>query len=325
VVAVGGRGISFVSSDEKQLLLMNLVSTDFFAALGVKPAAGRLFTPRDEASGGLLVVLGNHFWHRQFGGDHAIVGKQIRLQRAHEVLATVIGVLPASFRDTETGGGDRDVWFSLPAWRQLGDAGELENRKFRWFRVLARLAPRASVASANAQVQALGARMAADWPESNRGRRAGVISDLYFRVEQAGQKGTLAIRSRSEPQIKIRRPVGLWHHTKQAKPCNSKAWSGGPTPPNRVFSVSSSFRGALRQCQEPDIGAGKPQGLMVEALEFDFSDDQSRVQEASPREAPRGHSRGGLGREEEATGKRESRQSSREVQEGLTPGVINGT
>jgi MacB-like protein len=173
VVAVGGRGISFVAGDEKQLLLMNLVSPDFFTALAVKPAAGRLFTSRDEASGGLLVVLGNSFWHRQFGGDPAIVGKQIRLQRAHEALATVIGVLPASFRDTETGGGDRDVWFSLPAWRQLGDASELENRNFRWFRVLARLAPGATVASANAQVQALGMRMAADSPESNRGRRAG--------------------------------------------------------------------------------------------------------------------------------------------------------
>ena len=104
VVAVGGRGLSFVSCDEKQLLLMNLVSPDFFTALGVKPAAGRLFTPRDEASGGLLLVLGNNFWHRQFGGDHAIVGKQIRLQRAHEVLATVIGVLPASWRTAISGG-----------------------------------------------------------------------------------------------------------------------------------------------------------------------------------------------------------------------------
>jgi hypothetical protein len=39
-------------------------------------------------------------------------------------------------------------------------------------------------------------------------------------------------------------------------------------------------QGCLRQCQEPDIGAGKPQGLMMEALEFDFSDDQPRVQKA---------------------------------------------
>ena len=76
-------------------------------------------------------------------------------------------------------------------------------------------------------------------------------------------------------------------------------------------------QGCLRQSQERDIGAGKPQGLMVEALEFDFSDDQPRVQEASPREAHRGHPRGGLGREEEAACQRESRQSSREVQEGL--------
>jgi hypothetical protein len=33
-----------------------------------------------------------------------------------------------------------------------------------------------------------------------------------------GNSGTLAIRSRWEPQIKIRRPVGLWHRTKQTEP-----------------------------------------------------------------------------------------------------------
>jgi hypothetical protein len=30
-----------------------------------------------------------------------------------------------------------------------------------------------------------------------------------------GHGGTLAIRSRSEPQIKVRRPAGLRHHLKQ--------------------------------------------------------------------------------------------------------------
>ena len=100
VAAVGGRGLVLIEGDSHTLRDLNLVSSNFFTALGVKPLLGRVFTPQDETDSpdSLVVVLGNSFWRRHYSGDAAIVGKQIQVQRGRTVLATVIGVLPASFR-----------------------------------------------------------------------------------------------------------------------------------------------------------------------------------------------------------------------------------
>jgi predicted permease len=190
VVAIGGRGATLVQGKNRQLLNLNLVSSNFFTALGVRPLYGRLFTAQDEAdtTRPLSVVLGNSCWQRYFGADPGIVGKQIRIQRANDVLVTVLGVLPASFRGIENG-GDRDLWFSRQAWTSLGDVSELENRGNRWFYVMGRLAPGATEKSANEQVETIARRMAEAWPASNKNRRAAVVSDLHFRMEQAGTNG----------------------------------------------------------------------------------------------------------------------------------------
>lgn len=187
VVAIGSRGAILQEGTSHELHDLNLVSSNFFTALGVRPALGRLFTPQDEGDP-LVVVLGNSFWERHYGADPNIVGKQIRIARAHEDLYTVIGVLPRTFRAEETA-SDRDLWFPRRSWARLGDLKELENRGNRWFRVLGRLAPGATERSANAQVEAIAARMAEAWPATNKGRRAAVVSDFRYRMRQAGANG----------------------------------------------------------------------------------------------------------------------------------------
>jgi len=190
VVAIGGRGAMVVEGQSRELHTLNLVSSNFFTALDVKPAVGRLFTPQDEANSDAppAVVLGNSFWKRHYGADPNIVGKQIRIQRASGMLFTVIGVLPKSFRGLATG-DDRDLWFSKQEWAGLGNVRELEQRSSRWFHVLGRLAPGASEKSSNAEIAGIASRMAETWPETNRGRRAVVIADLRFRLQQAGTNG----------------------------------------------------------------------------------------------------------------------------------------
>ncbi len=187
VVAIGSRGAILQEGASHELHDLNLVSSNFFTALGVRPALGRLFTPQDEGDP-LVVVLGNRFWERHYGADPNIVGKQIRIARAHEDLYTVIGVLPRTFRAEETA-SDRDLWFPRQSWARLGDLKELEGRGNRWFRVLGRLAPGQTERSANAQVEAIASRMADTWPATNKGRRAAVVSDLRYRMRQAGANG----------------------------------------------------------------------------------------------------------------------------------------
>ncbi len=190
LVAIGGRGASLIEGQNRELLTLNLVSSNFFNVLGVKPALGRLFTPQDEAdpAAPLAVVLGNSLWERHYGSDPNIIGKKIRIQRAKDVLVTVIGVLPTSFRSLAAA-GDRDLWFSRQTWSQLGSVSELETRSSRWFRVVGRLAPGATERSANAQVETIASRMAEAWPAANRGRRASVVADFRYRMELAGTNG----------------------------------------------------------------------------------------------------------------------------------------
>jgi predicted permease len=190
VVAIGGRGATLVQGNNHQLLNLNLVSSNFFTALEVKPLLGRLFTPQDEddTTRPLSVVLGNSCWRRYFGADPNIVGKQIRIQRINDVLVSVMGVLPASFRGIGNG-GDPDLWFSRQAWKVIGQPQELETRGNRWFFAMGRLAREATEKSANTQIETIARRMSDAFPATNKSRRAALISDFHFRVAQGGTNG----------------------------------------------------------------------------------------------------------------------------------------
>lgn len=68
------------------------VSADYFRVLGVVPAIGRNFQPSDDRfQGPNVVILSDSLWRRRFGGDPAIIGRDIKLDGD---LYTVIGVMP---------------------------------------------------------------------------------------------------------------------------------------------------------------------------------------------------------------------------------------
>ncbi|MGH9772589.1 MAG: ADOP family duplicated permease [Candidatus Acidiferrales bacterium] len=194
LVACGGRGIEIPNNGAKsELHTVNVVSDNFFSALGIRPVLGRLFTPKlkNLLNREPVAVLGNSFWKSHFDADPNIIGKQIELERGAKQLSfTILGVLPPTFRGIHIG-GDRDFWFPVQSWVLVAGSGDLQNRGFRWFRVLGRLRPRVSIGEANAQVQSIASHIAADWPQTNRGRSARVMSDLSYRLQQAGANGVI--------------------------------------------------------------------------------------------------------------------------------------
>ena len=110
LVARGRRGATVASADgTPELALVNVVSPNFFTALGIAPALGRLFGPDDGASldAQPVIVLGNAYWRRRFGGDPGVVGRAVTL--SGRVSAIVAGVLPDTFRDLSAA-ADRDIW-----------------------------------------------------------------------------------------------------------------------------------------------------------------------------------------------------------------------
>jgi predicted permease len=188
VAARGRRGALFTdASGHADLVLVNVVSTNFFPTIGVDALHGRVFGPIDEAypAGDAGVVLGHAFWTTRFGADPAMVGRAINLGRGGNVAVKVVGVLPRTFREL-TVAADRDVWMTPATWERLAGREDLERRDNRWFEVMARRRRASSVDTANAEVVALSAAFARDFPDSNTGRSARVVSEFDFRLERGG-------------------------------------------------------------------------------------------------------------------------------------------
>jgi predicted permease len=121
----------------------------YFRVMGVTPALGRVFTDDEgEVGNDKRVVLSDALWHRQFAGDPGVVGRDVRLNGQPY---TIVGVMPRSFQ-----GLDPEVM----AWRALAFTPEQrsdEQRHSNNYWNVGRLKPGATLAQAQAQVDALNA------------------------------------------------------------------------------------------------------------------------------------------------------------------------
>ena len=142
------------------------VIPDFFATLGVSPAAGRWFVPDEFVFGAhRVVVLSHGLWQRRFGASPAIVGQTITLNARPY---TVVGVAPESMR--------------LPARAQLWSpyavdpASPPPSRRGDFLSVIGRLKPGVTQARAQADMDAIGRRLAAAYPATNARVGVEVIS-----------------------------------------------------------------------------------------------------------------------------------------------------
>ncbi len=139
------------------------VSASFFDLLGIRPTLGRGLLPADDAPGAdPAAVLDHGFWQRKFGGDPEVVGGSVQLG---STAVTIVGVMPPEFRFGE----DVALWMPLALNPIVGNG-----RQVRWVDVVARLAPRASVADARRQTRAFAARLEEAYPAEHEGLGATV-------------------------------------------------------------------------------------------------------------------------------------------------------
>ena len=140
---------------------VSAVTGEYFALLGLKPAAGRLIGDSEtHPAAPPMAVIGHSLWTRAFGSNPAIVGSTLTLNTRKY---TVIGIAPERFTGLDIG-RSTDVWTPLVAAAATPDA-----RGNRGISVIARLAPESTLDAAQAQVTAVAARLAQTYPETNRG------------------------------------------------------------------------------------------------------------------------------------------------------------
>ena len=167
IAGYAGGGSMTMTGDGRPERLSGLrVTANFFDVLGVDPALGRLFDPRDEAAGGeRLVVIGHDLWQRRFGADPSVVGRSVVLGGTPH---TIAGVLPKGFHFARS--RDAEIWTPL-----VPSTDERERRRFRWLNLVGRLAPGATVAQAEAELDAVARRLGELYPESNAGSEVEVV------------------------------------------------------------------------------------------------------------------------------------------------------
>lgn len=133
------------------------VSVEFFDTLGIYPTLGRAFSAEEDALGNesRVVILGDSLWRSRFGEDPEVVGTTVLM---NDEAFTVIGVMPRGnfFFD------DGDIFTPLRA-------GTDDMRSNHEMAVLGRLLPGVSVEQGEADLDAVAAQLAIDYPDSNKG------------------------------------------------------------------------------------------------------------------------------------------------------------
>jgi len=143
------------------------VTTNLFSVLGVQPLRGRLFLPEEERNDRTAVIVSYGLWQQRYDGDPALVGKQITLNGESY---PVVGIMPDTFADDYSSSFAQHslVWLS-------GIEPFDKGREFHNYHTLARLKPGATLAQAQANMDAIAAAIEQRYPES-RGWGVSVVN-----------------------------------------------------------------------------------------------------------------------------------------------------
>ena len=152
---------NLTGAGEPERLMGRLVSAAFLSTLGIQPILGRDFVAEDDRPGATpTVILSYGVWSRRFANDPNIVGQQITLNNQSY---TVIGVTPQNFQY----GLDADVTIPIGLSTERFKARGADPG----INAVARLHPNMSLEQAEAELNAVYARMEQQYPASNTGRR----------------------------------------------------------------------------------------------------------------------------------------------------------
>jgi predicted permease len=184
--------LSLGDPTERDRLIVELVTGDFFDVLGISPAPGRGFLPEETVPGSAdrVIVLSHRSWMERFGGDPRVLGQVLQLDGNP---FTVIGVAPEGLKA-------RFFQMDVEGWVPLGIPGgtyratpaRMANRRERQFIMVGRLASGRTLEEAQAEFSLLAGRLHEEhgevWEDgSNRPRAITVLSEAEARIPPDGR------------------------------------------------------------------------------------------------------------------------------------------
>jgi len=156
--------LTLTGRGEPAVVNTSVVTPELFSLFGEKPLAGRAFFPEDGEPGAApVVILSESLWRNSFGADPNVIGSSINLDKRS---FTVVGIMPVAFGFpllTES----EQVWIPLVQDPLFG--GWMERRGGHWLQVTGRLRPGVSMTQVRAEMDAMAARLAKEFPAENNG------------------------------------------------------------------------------------------------------------------------------------------------------------
>lgn len=146
------------------------------------PVLGRVLEESDQPAGAPpVVLLGHQVWTRRFNGDPQIVGRSVQLGTS---FATVVGVMPEGYAFPVS----HELWLPLRT-----DAAGLEPRSGVAIKVFGRLASGVTLENAQAELTALGRRLAAEHPTTHAQLQPHVLPYTQTSVDDFEMKSMIGL------------------------------------------------------------------------------------------------------------------------------------
>ncbi|MET0212208.1 MAG: ABC transporter permease [Vicinamibacterales bacterium] len=144
------------------------VGVGFFETVRARPALGRTFRPEEDTPGGRYVVILSHrFWKTELGGAADVIGHTLKLD---DEPYTIVGVMPASASVASWAAMACDVWVPIALTDEQRAARGNHNQQG-----VARLKAGVELSRARSEMDAISARLAREFPETDEGWGAVIV------------------------------------------------------------------------------------------------------------------------------------------------------
>ncbi len=153
---VQNRSLTLTDGGNPERYLGSGVSWNLFPLLGITPQLGTGFQPGHDLPGAPpVVVLSDALWRLRYNSDPAIIGRTIVVDG---LPTTVVGVMPPRFEFPE----------NMKLWVPISRLADPRQHGQRNLFVMGRLSPGATLDGARSELAAMAARLATEFPETNR-------------------------------------------------------------------------------------------------------------------------------------------------------------
>jgi putative ABC transport system permease protein len=168
LAAFRGQSINLTGVDKPERLFGSFVTAGAFRLLGAQPERGRFFTDEETevATKQPVAVVSYGFWQSHLGGSADVIGKSIILNGQ---TLTIVGITRQGLQGPQ---GNPDVWMPIGYYP---NKGELDTRGRPSVAVYGRMKKGVTIDQARADMNAIAAHIAEEFPATNAGITVGML------------------------------------------------------------------------------------------------------------------------------------------------------